>query len=127
MDNGENNWEGKSILVVEDEPMTYKLIQVMLSKTGVNLIKAEDGQTAVSICKKDKNISLVLMDIGLPKMNGYDATRHIKKINPNLPIVAQTAYVMKDHKRMCFEAGCDEYLAKPYSSTDLIKKIKKFF
>lgn len=121
------NWNDKHILVVEDEPMTYKLIQIMLGKTGAILYKAMDGREAVEYCKNSYNkVDLILMDIGLPKMNGYDATKMIRKTNPNIPIIAQTAYVLKEQKDRCFESGCNEYLAKPYSSDELIKIMSKF-
>ncbi|PLX00576.1 MAG: response regulator [Marinilabiliales bacterium] len=121
------SWNEKKILVVEDEPMTYRLIEVMLSKTGVQLYKASDGLEALKIIQNYSDIDLILMDIGLPNMNGYEATRKIKKSNSKIPIIAQTAYVMKDHKQLCFESGCDDYISKPYSSDDLKNVISKYF
>jgi CheY-like chemotaxis protein len=65
------------------------------------------------------------MDIQMPKINGYEATQKIKEINPNIPIIAQTAYANSEAKINCFDAGCDHYLAKPYRARDLIETIGK--
>jgi CheY-like chemotaxis protein len=121
-------WKEKNILIVEDEPMTYRLIEVMLKDTGANLDKADDGQKAINIIKKNKDkYDLILMDIGLPNVDGYTATKKIKKLNKNIPIIAQTAYSQKQHRLKCFESGCDDFIAKPYSSDELKDIIRKFF
>ncbi|MBE0647791.1 MAG: response regulator, partial [Bacteroidales bacterium] len=90
------------------------------------LIWAKDGQTAVDYCKDDPTIDLVLMDIQLPKLTGFEATPLIKKVRPNLPVIAQTAYTMSGEEQKCYEAGCDDYMAKPIIPGDLIQKVCKY-
>jgi len=86
------DWSGKTILVAEDVPTNYLLIEAVLSKTRVNLIWARNGQEAVEKCLDNQNIDLVLMDIQMPVMNGLEATRAILKIRNSLPIIGQTAF-----------------------------------
>ncbi len=107
------NWEKISILVVEDNYISYKLLEFSLSKTGVGIIHADNGQSAIDEVKKNPGIDLVLMDIQLPVLNGYDATIEIKKIRPELPVIAQTANAMDDDRLKCLNAGCSDYITKP--------------
>jgi len=118
--------EKKTILIVEDEIDSYTLLSVFLRKMDYNIAWAKDGESAVKRCKEDDNIVLVLMDIRLPIMNGYDATRAIKQFKPNLPIIAQTAYAIQGDKEKAFEANCDEYISKPINSKLLFKLLDKY-
>jgi PAS domain S-box-containing protein len=120
------DWSDKVILVAEDVDSNYFLIQTILSKTRVNLIWAKNGQEAHEMCRNNFDIDLVLMDIQMPIMSGYDATREIKKIRPSLPIIAQTAYAMSGEKEKTMEAGCDDYIPKPLKKRELISKIYRF-
>ncbi len=121
------NWENKTILLVEDEYSNFKILEAMLEKTGAKVIRAEDGISAVKYCSdKNFNFDLVLMDIKLPKMNGIEATLKIKEHNKSLPIVAQTAYALKEEEREIMNAGFDGYLPKPILSSDLINKLAEF-
>lgn len=122
---GETNWSSKNILIAEDTESNYFFIEAFLERTNVNLIWAQDGQEAVDLFKKN-NINLVLMDIMMPEKDGYDATREIKAINPNVPVIAQTALALPDDEEKCYAAGCDYVLVKPINSEDLIASIKKF-
>lgn len=103
----------KKILVAEDEDFNFMLIEELLLGLNFSLIRAKNGLEAFEICKTDPNIDIVLMDIKMPVMNGYEATRQIKSIRPNLPIVALTAYAQKGDREKALSIGCDEYLAKP--------------
>jgi len=87
------------------------------------VLLAKDGAEAVSICKQHSEIDLVLMDIQMPEMNGYIATQRIREFNPDLPIIAQTAYVMPDEKDKCFEVGCNGFISKPIRKDELIRVI----
>ena len=78
------------------------------------------------MCRNNYDIDLVLMDIQMPVMSGYDATREIKKIRPSLAVIAQTAYAMSGEKEKTMEAGCDDYIPKPLKKRDLIMKIHRF-
>ena len=97
-----------------------------LRRTNINILRAENGQQAVDICKANKNINLVLMDLKMPEVNGIEATIEIKKIRPDLPIIAQTAYAMTEDKKTSIEAGCNDYLAKPIKSKVLISTLNKY-
>ncbi len=121
-----SNFKNKSILIVEDDESSYFYIASALKKTGASIIWAMDGDQAIDICKKDFTIDLILMDIRLPKLSGYAATQTIKSFRAELPIIAQTAYAMQGEKQKCFDAGCDDYLAKPILPDDLIRLISKY-
>jgi CheY-like chemotaxis protein len=101
-------------------------LEAILSKNKIHIIRASNGNEAVEMCKKHPEIKLVLMDIKLPKMNGYDATRQIKQHNPNLPVIAQTAYAMLEDREKALAAGCDGYLSKPILKEELLKIIEKY-
>lgn len=116
----------KCILVVEDVDTNYFYISSLLEKMNARVIRAANGRRAVEMCKTDSSINLVLMDIELPVLNGYEATREIKKLRPGLPVIAQTAFAMAGERERSEEAGCDEYLAKPIRKDDLLETISKF-
>jgi len=118
-------WKNKVILIVEDEDINYFIIEKLLSSSNVKILWAKNGQKAVDLCLSDEKIDLVLMDLQLPVMNGFDAMKKIKEHKKELPIIVQTAYAMKSHKERGFEAGADEYLTKPYSEETLLKAIDK--
>jgi CheY-like chemotaxis protein len=118
---------GVTILVVEDIDTNYFYISALLEKLNAIVIRALNGRRAVEMCSSNPSIKIVLMDIDLPIMNGYEATAAIKQLRPELPVVAQTALAMSGEKERCIEAGCDEYLAKPIRKDDIIKVISKFF
>ncbi len=115
------NWQNKTVLIVEDESHNYFYLKEIIKRTGANCIRASNGKEAIEIFKKAKNIDIILMDIKMPIMNGYEATRIIKSINPGIPIIAQTARAMIKEKEKSLEAGCDAYIAKPYEPADLVE------
>ncbi|MFO8234197.1 MAG: response regulator [Bacteroidales bacterium] len=117
------NWSGKKLLVVEDSYMAYELITKLLKGTGAEFSLESDGYKAMERCEKDLDIDLVLMDIQLPFIDGYEATRRIKEIRPNLPVIAQTANAMMDDRKRALEAGCEDYVAKPLDRIELAEKI----
>ena len=123
--NKETNWEGKTILIVEDSRMAYDLIKKLLKGTNATFDLENDGKSAVERCIKDESIDLVLMDIQLPFVDGYNATMKIKEKRPQLPIIAQTANAMSDDRKKAFESGCNEYIAKPLDRKELKEKINK--
>jgi two-component system cell cycle response regulator DivK len=117
------HWPGKKILIAEDDPASCRLFSMLLRKSGSELITTDNGLEAVQICEQDSGISLVLMDIQLPVMDGYTATAKIKEIRAELPVIAQTAYALQENKQKCLAAGCDGYLTKPVKSDELYKMI----
>lgn len=123
----ETNWEDKLILIVEDDNVNFQYLKVILRKTKAKILRAENGVEAVELCKQNKDINIVLMDIQMPVMNGLEATRQIKEIRKNLPIIAQTAYAMSEDKEKCIAAGCDDYLSKPIDVKLLISVAGRYF
>ena len=120
-----NIWTGKTILIAEDEIVNYMFLEVLLEETGAILIHASDGQLAIDAVKSNSRIDLVLMDIKMPNVNGLDATKQIKAIRPQLPVIAQTAYAMQDDEYKALQAGCNDYISKPIDATKLIGLMKK--
>jgi len=123
-----NNYDfsGKKILIAEDEKTNYLFLEALLKRTNAELIWAETGKSALEAVQNDTSIDVVLMDIKMPEMNGYEATNEIKKIRPELPIIAQTAYALAGEKEKILSAGCDDYLSKPIMGKVLLEKINKF-
>jgi len=119
-------WIDKIILVVEDIDLNFLYISELLKPTGTMIIHAMNGKEAVERCQSEENIDIVLMDIYMPIMNGYEATRQIKQIRPELPVIAQTAYAMAEDRKRAIEAGCDDFIAKPIGKEDLLSKIASF-
>ena len=119
------NWDDKVILVVEDVDTNKLFFDAALRKTNAKIIWAMDGQEAVDLFKANK-IDLVLMDLQLPVKDGYTATREIKQINQDVPIIAQTAHVMSGEKEKCLDAGCSDYLSKPIRLKLLMETLSKY-
>lgn len=124
--NVEFDWAGKTLLVVEDIDTNYRFIYAALSRTKINILKAEDGMEAIKVCEENENIDLILMDVNMPVLNGYDATLEIKKIHPNLPVVIQTAYALQDEEQRSKAVGCDAFLSKPVSLNSLFEVLSRF-
>ncbi|KKP52818.1 MAG: Two-component system sensor histidine kinase [candidate division TM6 bacterium GW2011_GWF2_33_332] len=118
--------ELKTILVAEDEDINYFFIFEILRDLNLNIIHAKDGVEAVKICKENKEINLVLMDLKMPNMGGDEAAEIIKKFRPELPIIAQSAYLFKNsndkYNMNCF----DDYIAKPIDIDELKQKIIRY-
>lgn len=115
------------ILVVEDDNVSCELFREIFSKANIdNYIIVTEGEEAIEICKNNRAIGLVLMDIKLPGINGHIAMREIKQIRGTLPVVAQTACVSKDAKDIYMDSGFDDCLFKPIDSRELIKLIEKY-
>lgn len=113
------------ILVAEDEEINYLFIEEALKGEDVKLIHAMDGREAVKICQENQEISLVLMDIKMPHMDGYQALEKITEARPNLPIVAQTAYAFFSDKQKALESGFTDYISKPIKKEQLIGIVNK--
>ena len=121
----EKKYEGKTVLIAEDEQSNFDFLKILLTRMNIRVLWAKDGLEAVNICETDPSIDLVLMDIKMPLLNGYEATKMIKKKRPELPIIAQTAYAMISDKLEADKAGCDGYLSKPikiYQITEMLQK-----
>ena len=103
------------ILVVEDNPVNQKLTDMMLTKAGYQVVVVSDGHEAVEkYTQSPEDFDLIFMDVQMPGMDGFEATRAIREKGfATIPIVAMTAYAMKDDKKRCLEAGMDDYISKP--------------
>lgn len=122
--NGINN-PLKTVLIAEDEDTNFMLLGIFLSGMKINILRATNGLEAVSICDSNPNVDLVLMDIKMPEMDGYEATRRIKQFRPDLPIIAQTAFTADSDKEKAIACGCLDYISKPIDKKLLISKIEK--
>lgn len=115
-----------TLLVADDVEMNHLMIVEMLEEQDFNIYYARNGVEAIDMVKAHPEINLILMDARMPVMDGYKATREIKKIRPQLPIIAQTAYALAGDKEKALDAGCDDYLSKPIKRDDLIKMLRKY-
>lgn len=124
-----NNTTNKSLLVAEDEENNFILLEILLLeklKVPYTILHARNGIEAVEICKKSPNIQMVLMDLKMPKLNGYDATKEIRKFRPKLPIIAQSAYSTREEINAAIACGCNEFITKPINKNELQKAISKY-
>lgn len=119
------DWTGKTILVVEDNQTNFEYIKAIIENTNIEIIHAISGSEAIEFCKTFSNIDLVLMDIQLPEIDGYVATKSILGSRPELPVIAQTAYATPEDKLKADEAGCIDYFSKPIDKNKLLIAINK--
>ncbi len=115
------------ILIAEDEETSDLLISLMLRKVASEFLHATSGLQAVEICAENPDTDLVLMDIQMPEMDGYEATRQIRRFNKDVVIIAQTAYVFSGETDKAIDAGCNAYISKPIELEELMVLLKKFF
>ncbi|MFP4060479.1 MAG: ATP-binding protein [Bacteroidota bacterium] len=119
----ELDWSMYTFLIVEDDLTSRFFLEEILHPTGVRILTCDNGIRAFEICKDNSDIDLVLMDIQLPGMDGYTTTRKIKKIKPDIKIIAQTANAFSEDKSRCLDAGCDAYLSKPIEPSKLFSAL----
>ena len=124
VDTHANEKNMKTILVAEDEDSNYELVKIVLQKR-YKLLRAHNGIEAVMM-NEDEHPDMILMDIRMPEMNGLDATRIIKEVNSETPVVALSAYAFEENIREAKAAGCDEFMAKPFKVENLIEMVKKY-
>ena len=113
------------ILIAEDDEISAKLLHVMVNGFSEEVFQVKTGNDAVEICRNNTDIDLVMMDIAMPGMNGFEATRQIRQFNQEVVIIAQTTFVLRGDREKAFEAGCNDYIAKPFGKDALIELIKK--
>jgi len=122
------NWKEKTILIAEDVPSNFYIIEILLKKTGAKLLWAKNGLEALEIIKENREkIDLVLMDIQMPVISGIEATKEIKKISNKILIIAITAYALDGDMEKFIKAGCDDYISKPVENELLLRKISYLF
>ena len=125
MDSGKSQ-KDITILIAEDDLTSFIFLQEILKNTAAKIIHARDGNKAVEIIKSTPEITIVLMDLKMPVLGGLDATKQIKRLRPELPVIAQTAFASPSDEQRSLDAGCDDYLSKPIKRELLIEKIVKF-
>jgi signal transduction histidine kinase len=113
-----------TILIAEDEESNYFYLNKLLKFTGATMVRASTGIDATEEIKKNQEINLVLMDIKLPMMDGIEAMKKIKEVNPSMPIIALTAYAMKEDEEMMLKSGFDAYITKPVHDKELLRIIQ---
>jgi CheY-like chemotaxis protein len=114
-----------TVLLVEDDDIATKLISIIIKELSSNTLIAKTGIEAIELCRSNLEIDLVLMDIFLPEMNGFETTQQIRQFNKDIVIIAQTTNVHSMARKMSIAAGCNDYIAKPYSKEALVDLIKK--
>ena len=120
------DFSGKKILIAEDEQTNYLYLKALLKKTNVEIIWAKNGVEAVESATSQPDIDLVLMDMMMPIMDGKTAATEIKKIHPQMVIIAQTAFALFGEREEIMASGCDDYVAKPISGIKLLEMINGY-
>jgi len=115
-----------TMLIAEDDEISFELYKARLEELDLNLLHAKNGQIAVDMVKKYPEIKLVLMDIRMPILNGYDATKQIREFNTEVPIIAQTAFALIPEQKAVIESGFTDFLSKPVEEEKLFGIIKKY-
>jgi two-component system sensor histidine kinase/response regulator len=119
-------WKDKVILIVEDDEVNFKFLEAVLQDTTVTILHASDGLQAVELCRSISKIDLVLMDIKMPEMDGFEATRLIREFNQKVPVIAQTAFVLENELSKCIDAGCNDQITKPIDIKEFFEKLDKY-
>ena len=115
-----------TVLVAEDDDANFRYINHILKSLNLDILHAVNGLEAVEICRNNSNISIILMDIKMPRMNGYDAIKEIKAFRPDIPIIVQTAFAMEGEREKAMKLGCQDYISKPFGKDELISMIVKY-
>ncbi len=115
------------ILITDDDETIRKYLSIVVRKISKEILFAKNGKESIEICRANRDIDLILMDIKMPGMDGYEATKNIRKFNSDVVIVAQTAFAFESEQNKVVDAGCNDYLAKPIKRDDLIDLVCKYF
>jgi len=114
------------ILVVEDEDYNYLYLEELLLELDVDILHAKSGEEAIKLCQVNSDISLILMDIKLPDINGFEVLKRVKVVMPDVPVIAQTAYALSGDKEIAIEMGFSDYLSKPIDDVEFANMVKKY-
>ncbi len=120
------HWDKYKVLIVEDDDVSFRYMSKVLEKTGINIERAVTGIEAIDICKQKSDFNLILMDIQLPGINGYEATKRIRAFNEKIPVIAQTAHALAEDRKKSLEIGCNDFITKPIKRNVLLQKIDKY-
>lgn len=116
------NWKGRTIMIVEDDPSSYDFLYEVLSEYSCEIYHVSNGKDALLAFSQNPS-DLILLDIQLPEVDGYEIARQIRQLNPTIPIIAQTAHAMSDDRQKCLDSGCNEYVTKPIQVDALLQTI----
>jgi len=127
--NPNKNTKGIAIkmLIAEDNVESTFYLSLIVKPYAQEVITVKTGLDAIEACIKNPDINLVLMDIQMPDIDGYEATRQIRKFNKEVVIIAQTAFAFNGDKIKALAAGCNDYISKPFRKVDMIQLIEKYF
>ncbi|MCA1755890.1 MAG: response regulator [Bacteroidales bacterium] len=114
------------ILVVEDEKYNFTLLKYIFEKEGQEIVWAHNGEEAVALFRDEGRFDLILMDIKMPVMNGFEATRLIRESGSDIPVIAVTAYAMPDDRERCLAAGCNDVITKPLQRDAIVSLVSKW-
>lgn len=119
--------KGWKILIAEDDENSRNFISLIVNDFSDEILEAVTGNETVELCRNTKDLDLILMDIQMPGLNGYEATRRIREFNRDVVIIAQTAFALSGDREKSLEAGCNDYIAKPINKNELLTLIQKYF
>lgn len=122
----ENEQESKifNLLLVEDDYANAEFVKIIFGRENINVFHATNGAEAIAVFKSNPKLDLVLMDIKMPVMDGYLATREIRKTNIDIPVIAFTAFALDGDREKAIEAGCTDYIIKPVNKDKLVNLVK---
>lgn len=117
-------WSNRVVLVTEDEEVNYYYLKTLLQRARATVLRAKNGKEAVELIEEHQGrVDLILMDLSMPVMDGYEAMRIIKRKHPSIPIIAQTAYTLNNDRKKCLNAGFNDYIAKPINRSALYRMV----
>lgn len=120
------DFSGKTILIVEDTETSNRFYNAALSRTKANLLWALDGEEALKKVKENTDIDVILLDLNLPGISGFDVLKRIRKTNADISIIVQTAYVLSGEESACYELGANDFITKPIMLDQLLNSLKKY-
>jgi PAS domain S-box-containing protein len=126
-ENTEIQYNKIRILIAEDDETSFSFLAILLKRVSNQILHAKTGVEAVKICRENPDIDLILMDIKMPELDGYEATRQIRKFNNNVIIIAQTAYALSGDGEHAINSGCNNYIPKPIHREELMRLVKEYF
>jgi len=115
----------KTVLIAEDEDYNYILLEKLFEDFEINIIRATNGIEALALCQEKSDVDLILMDLKMPEMDGFEATKRIKAFRPDIAIIAQTAFATEEDKDKALACGCSDYISKPFKKEILLSKVHK--
>lgn len=121
------DFTGKVILIVEDTETSNRFYNAALSRTNAKLLWALDGEEALVKLKENKDIDVVLLDLNLPGISGFDVLKNIRKTDKKIAVIVQTAYVLSGEEAACYELGANDFITKPIMLDQLLSSLKKHF